>query len=178
MKNNAYPFYYIIVGLLSLALCLLVGLLSGVQYAIPDFIKESLPFTVLRPLRTLFALSWIFMTAIGGIFWYIQNEKINPVIMKSQFWIFTVTGFLIAICYIFKKFEGKNIWNFRIGFIFQFWLAGCFLEFIISVWCGKLSRNGRFIIGCGERELCWWFFTLPKLIFGFCHILEKTISKI
>ena len=112
MKNNAYPFYYIIVGLLSLALCLLVGLLSGVQYAIPDFIEESLPFTVLRPLHTLFALSWIFMTAIGGIFWYIQNEKINPVIMKSQFWIFTVTGFLIAICYIFKKFEGKEYLEF------------------------------------------------------------------
>ena len=45
MKNNAYPFYYIIVGLLSLALCLLVGLLSGLQYAVPDFIKESDYFT-------------------------------------------------------------------------------------------------------------------------------------
>lgn len=97
------------------------------------FIEESLPFTVLRPLHTLFALSWIFMTAIGGIFWYINNDKINPVIMKWQFWIFTVTGLMIAICYIFKKFEGKNIWNFRIDFTFQFWLAGCFLEFIISV---------------------------------------------
>ena len=112
MKNNAYPFYYIIVGLLSLALCLLVGLLSGVQYAIPDFIEESLPFTVLRPLHTLFALSWIFMTAIGGIFWYIQNDKINPVIMKWQFWIFTLKGLLITICYFFKKFEGKEYLEF------------------------------------------------------------------
>ena len=97
MKNNAYPFYYIIVGLLSLALCLLVGLLSGVQYAIPDFINESLPFTVLRPLHTLFALSWIFMAAIGGIFWYINNDKINPV---------------IAFSYLSRNFGGKEYLEF------------------------------------------------------------------
>lgn len=112
MKNSTYPLYYILVGLLSLALCLLVGLLSGIQYAIPDFIKESLPFTVLRPLHTLFALSWIFMAAIGGIFWYIQNDKMNPVVMKWQFWIFFITGFLIIISYLFKRFEGKEYLEF------------------------------------------------------------------
>lgn len=112
MKNSTYPLYYILVGLLSLALCLLVGLLSGVQYVIPDFIKENLPFTVLRPLHTLFALSWIFMAAMGGIFWYIQNDKVNPVIMKWQFWIFFITGILIVISYLFKKFEGKEYLEF------------------------------------------------------------------
>lgn len=112
MKNSTYPLYYILVGLLSLALCLLVGLLSGVQYVIPDFIKENLPFTVLRPLHTLFALSWIFMAAIGGIFWYIQNDKVNPVMMKWQFWILFITGLLIVISYLFKKFEGKEYLEF------------------------------------------------------------------
>ncbi len=116
MKNNAYPFYYIIVGLLSLALCLLAGLLSGIQYVVPGFIKEIFPFSVLRPLHTLFALSWIFMTAIGAIFWYIQNDRINPAMMKWQFWIFTLTGLLIATCYVFRKFEGKEYLEFPHGF--------------------------------------------------------------
>lgn len=116
MKNNAYPFYYILIGLLSLVLCLFVGFLSGVQYAVPDFAKTIFPFTVLRPLHTLFALSWIFMTAIGGIMWYIQNDKTSSGIMKWQFWVFTFTGILIAACYIFKKFEGKEYLEFPHGF--------------------------------------------------------------
>lgn len=112
MKNNHYPFYYILIGLISLAMCLLVGFLSGVQYVVPDFIKTIVPFTVLRPLHTLFALSWIFMASIGGIFWYINNEKAPKNVMKWQFWIFTVTGVLITICYVLKKFEGKEYLEF------------------------------------------------------------------
>ncbi|MFA7687791.1 MAG: cbb3-type cytochrome c oxidase subunit I [Moheibacter sp.] len=116
MKDRTYPFYYIIVGLFSLGLCILVGILAGVQYIVPDFIKEILPFTALRPLHTLFALAWIFMTSIGGMFWYLQKselyrEKISPV-MKWQFWVFTLTGVVIAFCYIFRKFEGKEYLEF------------------------------------------------------------------
>jgi len=116
MKNKTYPFYYIIVGLLSLGLCILAGIFAGFQYIIPDFIKEILPFTALRPLHTLFALSWIFMASIGGIFWYMQKyehyrENSSP-IMKWQFWIFTLTGAAIAFCYVFRKFEGKEYLEF------------------------------------------------------------------
>src|SRR5690606_32491657 len=116
MKDRTYPFYYIIVGLFSLGLCILVGILAGVQYIVPDFIKEILPFTALRPLHTLFALAWIFMTSIGGMFWYLQKselyrEKISPV-MKWQFWVFTLTGVVIAFCYVFRKFEGKEYLEF------------------------------------------------------------------
>jgi len=67
MKTNKYPFYFIAVGLISLLLGLLCGLLAGFQYVLPDFIKEALPFTVLRPLHTLFVVSWILLSAIGGI---------------------------------------------------------------------------------------------------------------
>lgn len=102
----------VLIGLISLAMCLLVGFLSGVQYVVPDFIKTIFPFTVLRPLHTLFALSWIFMSSIGGIFWYINNEKAPKNVMKWQFWIFTITGVLIAICYVLKKIEGKEYIEF------------------------------------------------------------------
>jgi nitric oxide reductase large subunit len=65
MKTNKYSFYFISIGLISLLLGLLAGLLAGFQYVIPSFIKETLPFTVLRPLHTLFVISWIFLAAIG-----------------------------------------------------------------------------------------------------------------
>lgn len=118
MKNSFYPLYYILVGLLCLGLCIFIGFLSGVQYIVPTFVKEFLPFTVLRPLHTLFALSWIFMTAIGCIFLSIQNDKDNPIVMKWQFWIFFITGILISLFYLFKKFEGKEYLEFPHWFFF------------------------------------------------------------
>ena len=63
MKTNKYSFFFISVGLIALLLGLLCGLLAGFQYIIPDFIKEILPFTVLRPLHTLFVVSWILLGA-------------------------------------------------------------------------------------------------------------------
>lgn len=127
MKQNHYPLYYILVGLICLGLCIFVGLLAGFQYVIPEFIKELLPFTALRPLHTLYALSWIFMGAIGGIFWYIQKDEnyklTNFVVMKLQFWIFILTGFAISVCYILKKFEGKEYLEFPHIFYFPILLG-------------------------------------------------------
>ena len=60
MNNTRYPFYFIAAGLVSLLLGLLCGLLAGFQYVIPEFIKETLPFQALRPLHTLFVVSWVF----------------------------------------------------------------------------------------------------------------------
>ena len=79
MKTNRYPFYFISAGLISLSLTLFFGLLSGFQYIIPDFIKEILPFNAVRPLHTLFAVSWVILTATGGIYYYLEqkNQEIN-----------------------------------------------------------------------------------------------------
>ncbi len=121
-KNLRYPVYFICVGLCCLGLCLLVGLLAGFQYVVPDFIKELLPFTALRPLHTLFALSWIFMGAIGGILWYVQNDSQYKAhrfsIMKIQFWLFLFTGMAITACYVLRKFEGKEYLEFPHIFYF------------------------------------------------------------
>ena len=105
MKTNKYSFYFISVGLIALLLGLLCGLLAGFQYIIPDFIKEILPFTVLRPLHTLFVVSWILLGAIGGIYYYIENA--NQKLVKWHFWLFIITGIGISISYLSKNFATK-----------------------------------------------------------------------
>ncbi len=116
MKTNKYPFYFIAVGLISLLLGLLCGLLAGFQYVLPDFIKEALPFTVLRPLHTLFVVSWILLSAIGGIYYYIQNANQN--LVKWHFWVFILTGIGITVSYLSKNFEGKEYLEFPSYFYF------------------------------------------------------------
>ena len=116
MKTNKYPFYFIAVGLISLLLGLLCGLLAGFQYVLPDFIKEALPFTVLRPLHTLFVVSWILLSAIGGIYYYIK--KANQNLVKWHFWLFILTGIGISLSYLTKNFEGKEYLEFPSYFYF------------------------------------------------------------
>jgi len=126
-KNLRYPIYYISVGLCCLVLCLTAGLLAGFQYVVPTFIKQLLPFTALRPLHTLFALSWIFMGSIGSILWYIQNDTRYRYqsfsIIKLQFWLFLLTGLAITVCYVLRKFEGKEYLEFPHLFYFPILLG-------------------------------------------------------
>lgn len=116
MKTNRYPFYFIFIGLTALLLALTCGLLAGFQYVIPSFIKEFLPFTVLRPLHTLFAVSWILLSAIGGIYYYIKPK--NNTLVKVHFWLFILTGIGIAVSYLLKDFEGKEYLEFPSFFYF------------------------------------------------------------
>lgn len=116
MKTNKYSFYFISTGLISLLLGLMAGLLAGFQYVVPSFIKETFPFTVLRPMHTLFVISWIFLATIGGIYYYIQ--KGNQKLIAGHFWLFILTGIGIACSYLSKNFEGKEYLEFPSYFYF------------------------------------------------------------
>jgi nitric oxide reductase large subunit len=119
MKTDKYPLYFIYIGLISLLFGLLCGLLAGFQYIIPSFIKEILPFNALRPLHTLFVVSWILLSAIGGIYYYIKPKKSTS--YKSSF---------LAVCFhrnwnnfflFIKEFRWKRI--FRVSKLFL--LSNC-----------------------------------------------------
>ncbi|CAM3284196.1 Cytochrome oxidase subunit I profile domain-containing protein [Flavobacterium longum] len=110
MKANKYPFYFIAAGLISLLFGLLCGLLAGFQYVIPDFIKEILPFSAIRPLHTLFVVSWIILSAIGGIYYYIKPS--GDKLIEIHFGLFIATGIGIIFSYLTKNFAGKEYLEF------------------------------------------------------------------
>lgn len=122
MTTNRYPFYFISAGLISLVLGLLCGLLAGFQYIIPNFIKEALPFNTVRPLHTLFVVSWILLTAIGGIYYYLikntTGKPVNQNIIGWHFWIFMATGIGIVFSYVSRNFAGKEYLEFPSYFYF------------------------------------------------------------
>ena len=116
MKTDKYPIYFIYIGLISLLFGLLCGLLAGFQYIMPSFIKEILPFNALRPLHTLFVVSWILLSAIGGIYYYIK--PINQNLIRIHFWLFIITGIGIIVSYLTKNFAGKEYLEFPSYFYF------------------------------------------------------------
>ncbi|MDD3004105.1 cbb3-type cytochrome c oxidase subunit I [Flavobacterium sp.] len=116
MNTNKYSFYFIYTGLISLLLGLICGLLAGFQYIVPSFFKEILPFSALRPLHTFFVVSWILLSAIGGIYYYIKPIHTKPI--KNHFWLFVATGVGIIISYCTKNFAGKEYLEFPSYFYF------------------------------------------------------------
>jgi len=127
MKNSPYPLYFITVGLVSLVLGIFCGLLAGFQYILPDFIKSVLPFNALRPLHTLFVVSWILLTSMGGIYYYLNSDfkgpKANVKLMRWHFWLFIITGIGIIYAYIVNHFGGKEYLEFPSYFYFPILLG-------------------------------------------------------
>jgi nitric oxide reductase subunit B len=127
MKDKNYSFCFIAVGLVCLILGLCCGLLAGFQYIIPSFIKSALPFSALRPLHTLFVVSWILLASIGGVYYYldlnIKERKANPKLIQWHFWLFILTGIGIIYTYLTKHFGGKEYLEFPSYFYFPIMLG-------------------------------------------------------
>ncbi len=112
---NKTSLIFLSAGLIALMIGMLFGVLAGVQYILPDFIKESVPFSNLRPFHVTSVISWIILAAVGGVYYYISKANKNPIsnwIPKLHVALFIITGLLIYYSYFTKKFGGKEYLEF------------------------------------------------------------------
>ncbi|MBI4930356.1 MAG: cbb3-type cytochrome c oxidase subunit I [Bacteroidetes bacterium] len=107
--------WFVSMGLISLLVGMFFGCIAAFQFIFPDFLKE-ISFVKTRPLHVSLVIAWIFLCAIGGIYYYtnhycetkLWSEKLS----KIHFWIFVITGILILGCYFMGKFGGREYWEF------------------------------------------------------------------
>ncbi len=93
---------------------MIFGILGGIQYLVPNFIKEALPFNIVRPLHVTSVISWIILAATGGIYYYL-SESITPNrtwFSWFHFAIFILAGILILYSYATSNFGGKEYLEF------------------------------------------------------------------
>jgi nitric oxide reductase subunit B len=106
---------FMLLGLLALAASVLLGVAGAFKFLYPEFL-EGLPFHKIRPLHVSLAVSWIFLTAIGGIYYYLPNLSNLALFSRRavgwHFWIFLVTGAAILAAYAMGKFGGREYWAF------------------------------------------------------------------
>ena len=116
MKQNRLPFLFIECALIALLIGLFFGVVGGLQYVLPEFLKDSLGFNKTRPLHVTLVITWIFTAAIGGIYYYlprISGRKIFSLfLMELHFFSLLVTGTAILICYFLGKFGGREYLEF------------------------------------------------------------------
>ena len=107
--------FFVFVSLLSLLGGILIGTIAGFQFIYPDFLS-AIPFIKSRPLHVSLVVSWIFLSAVGGIYYYVPAycglklfSKKLPVV---HFWMFVITGVIILACYLAGVFGGREYWEF------------------------------------------------------------------
>ena len=111
MKNN-WSILFIILGLCALLLGAFIGVLSSFVYLYPDFLKEIIPFNQLRPMHTTTVVSWIILTATGGIYFYLSKiEKIplySPNLGRIHLLLFILISFGIYYSLLSGNMGGRE----------------------------------------------------------------------
>ncbi len=102
-------------GMLALAAGMFFGVIGGFQFLFPDFLQELL-FTKTRALHVSLVVSWIFLIAIGGIYFYLPRQCHYTLwserAANTHFWVFVVTGLTILGCYLSGQFGGREYFAF------------------------------------------------------------------
>ena len=115
MKNKA-ALFFVFLGLCALMLGMFFGIAAGLQYLMPDFLKEIIPFNRLRPFHVTTVISWIVLCATGGIYFYLPKKENLPLFSQRMsllhFILFTATGVMIYTCYATGQLGGKEYLEF------------------------------------------------------------------
>lgn len=127
-EENLIGLKFMRLGMLALAVGMFFGVIGGFQFLFPEFLRELL-FTKTRPLHVSLVVSWIFLIAIGGIYFYLprqQNLKLwSSKAANIHFWVFVATGLAILLSYLTGKFGGREYFEFPAALsipIFITWL--------------------------------------------------------
>ena len=115
MKRD-FSLLFILLGLIALVIGVLFGLLISMVYIFPGFFKDIVPFNQLRPMHTSFVISWIILTAIGGIYYYIQHEEklqlFSRELAKWHFAIYFAVALIIPFSLLTNKMGGREYLEF------------------------------------------------------------------
>jgi nitric oxide reductase subunit B len=105
----------LLVGLLCLLGGAVFGCIAALQFIYPDF-AHALPFFKNRPLHVSLILAWIFLTAMGGVLYYLPTVSKGPwsarAMQKVQLALLVLTGTAILTAYVFGIFGGREYWEY------------------------------------------------------------------
>jgi nitric oxide reductase subunit B len=104
---------------------LLFGVIGSFQYLLPSFLKDQLSFSKTRPLHVYLVISWIFVAAQGGIYYYLPRIARRNIFWPQGVLLHFVMQTLISLGIILSFFMGK--FGGREYLEFPPWLGICFI---------------------------------------------------
>jgi nitric oxide reductase subunit B len=122
MGRTKNAVYFLTLALLSLFISGLVGVLSSLQYLLPDLFKDSFHFAKLRPIHVVSSVSWIVLAATGSVYFFLSTHKKTTLFAKKlvaiHFYLFLVVGLAIYLSIILEKIGGREFFVFAPILIF------------------------------------------------------------
>ncbi|NUQ22973.1 MAG: cbb3-type cytochrome c oxidase subunit I [Saprospiraceae bacterium] len=118
LYNDKTPFtrVFLFTGLALMAVGLIFGLIGGLQYLVPSFLKAQLSFDKIRPLHVSSMVFWIIMAAMGCVLTYIEEHTGRKLysarLAKVQFGFFLFAILSIFSSYVMRIFGGREYWEF------------------------------------------------------------------
>jgi nitric oxide reductase subunit B len=97
---------FLVLALSYLLFGLLLGVIGGFQYILPDFLKEQLTFQKTRPLHVYLVITWLFTAAQAGIYYYLPRVANRPIYRPKAIWIHFILQLMVSLFIITFFFLG------------------------------------------------------------------------
>ncbi|MBX9707159.1 MAG: cbb3-type cytochrome c oxidase subunit I, partial [Caulobacteraceae bacterium] len=99
-------------ALLLFVVQVLVGILAGAVYVMPNLLSELLPFNILRMIHTNALIVWLLMGFFGAGYYLIPEESEreihSPLLAYIQFGLFMFGALAAVVGYVFRIHEGRE----------------------------------------------------------------------
>ncbi|MBP6334314.1 MAG: cbb3-type cytochrome c oxidase subunit I [Bacteroidia bacterium] len=108
--------FFVNIALILFFVGLFFGVLGSFQYIFPEWMRNTFPFSRIRPLHVSMVISWIFTAASGGIYFFIREYTGKKLYSETMAWVhailllFVLTGTFSA--YSLGKFGGREYLEF------------------------------------------------------------------
>src|ERR1017187_10848033 len=116
MKNKQTGIYFIIAGIIFLIAGISFGVIGGLQYVFEDLFKTALPFYKTRPLHVSLVTTFIILSAVGGVYYYLKesygDNKLINTISKLHLTLYIAITITIITCYLLGYFGGREYLEF------------------------------------------------------------------
>ncbi len=106
-ESEKIALLYFTVAIVLFGAQLLFGLIAAYQFINPDFLYETLPFSITRMLHINAMVVWLIMGFIGGIYWLLPKETgidvVGAKLGKLAWFLLTAAVGVVVLVYIFKQ---------------------------------------------------------------------------
>jgi nitric oxide reductase subunit B len=145
---------------------LILGVIGGLQYILPPFLKEQLAFQKTRPLHVYLVISWIFTAAQAGLYYYLPRVAKRPLYWKKgvciHFFLQLIVSLTIVTCFFLGYFGGREYLEFPpvLGaFILLSWIPFA-VNFFFTL--QPDYKNAPVYIWSWSTGILFFFFTLSE----------------
>lgn len=110
--SQRVAFAYFACAMLLFGVQIVVGVLAGTVYVLPNFLSDILPFNILRMIHTNALIVWLLMGFFGAGYYLVPEEAErdieSPLLAYIQLGLFMFGALAAVVGYVFRIHEGRE----------------------------------------------------------------------